>query len=927
MPVLEWTIAFLFSRFRPGIKMDFQSPSNRKNLNTLLAGLIVLAGMAVYLNALGNGFVFDDHPMIEGRAFIRHPTFESGIEAVLGDYRPVREAALMVLSALGGPYPITFHLANVLFHLINAVLVYAIARELSGSVRIGALSSLLFSVHPVQTDAVAYVSGIRDTLSSGFVLAGLYFFMAYRRRHGPVRLAAALAMLVLGIATKEMAVGLIPLVFLYDLQAEATLRTNRPTKNGFGLVGTVVKRHGLFYLALMLLAALAMGFYLYWHHSSARIQNAGINWWGGSFLLNSLTVPILWVTYLKKLIWPLPLMADYMGYPLVANSPADIRSWASLLVLTAVVLTAFRWIRVRPLAGFALGWTLVTLVPVVQILPHHELFAEHHLYLPSVGFCLLAAVAIDRMMRTDRNGLKWAAGVTAVVLVAAYSLQTIKRNGEWRNDLTLFRANLRAFPKAPRSYMQLGNYFQSHNLFASARRSYDQSLALKPDFGMAHNNLGVLFYQSGHAEESIPEFKKALHGELGAYLPAYGNLARAYLRLGRHDDAVAALNEGLERRPDDPKLVAALYYANHESGNEDRADAFLRRWIQRRPVDPAAVRELAERDSRRLNFDGAIAAYDHLLALVPSDKKIKGKRAELLEARAVLREGLHRINGGGGGPRDFLNVAETYGTLGAGQQAEDTLAMGIGRFPDDPDLAKSYLGRLIKDGKTGPGDLKRLEGTLDGFRGGPEVDLLLAVFPAVSGRLEEAFQGVRDSISSLPPDHRARRVSVPEAQNPSPCDQSIYLSGILDSMGFPKAALGLLQASRCGKDGLGTVHTRRAGIYLELGRSDAAVREYEEILRSDPEFAPAHLALGQLLAERVGDYESARDHFSEAVRLAPGIEGSNQIKALVALLDRYVNAVEEGAAQENLSRLSGQIGQQAAGYRISTYKPRSADAP
>lgn len=152
----------------------------------LSVGSIILLGFLVYLNTLGNGFVFDDHPMIEERTIIAEPKLSSVKEVLFNNYRPLRDVALMLISSIGGPYPVSFHLAIVLIHLLNGIIVYHIASQITRSIRIASLSALLFITHPVQTDAVAYISGLRDVLFTMFVLIGLYIYMIYRDRGGEI---------------------------------------------------------------------------------------------------------------------------------------------------------------------------------------------------------------------------------------------------------------------------------------------------------------------------------------------------------------------------------------------------------------------------------------------------------------------------------------------------------------------------------------------------------------------------------------------------------------------------------------------------------------------------------------------------------------------------------------------------------------------
>jgi protein O-mannosyl-transferase len=340
---------------------------SRIKISLFFIGLIVLLGLLIYINTLGHGFVFDDHSLIEERSIIQNPSWISVKNVVLNNYRPVRDLALMFISATMGPYPVSFHLTNVFLHLLNGVMVFILTLQLTQSIRIAIFTAVLFTTHPIQTDTVSYASGIRDTLSSFFVLTALYIYMIYHHKPKSLLYLLFCVLLFLGLATKEMAIVLVLLVFLYDLQVQINDR------NGESLLGylrrtlPIVKRKAWSYLLVGAMVLFGVVFYLIVHHSSARIQESGIHWWGGSVLMNYLTVPILWITYLKKLIFPHPLIADYMGFPIVPLTPADPLIWISIGFIGFLIFLSLTWLRDRPVWGFALGWVLVTLIPVVQI--------------------------------------------------------------------------------------------------------------------------------------------------------------------------------------------------------------------------------------------------------------------------------------------------------------------------------------------------------------------------------------------------------------------------------------------------------------------------------------------------------------------------------------------------------------------------------
>lgn len=894
--------------------MNHQSQIAHRKTIFLSVGSIVVFGLLVYLNALGNGFVFDDHPMIEERTIIQQPSLSSVKEVLFHNYRPIRDLALMLIASIAGPHPVSFHLSNVFLHLMNTVMVYVIVYHLTRSIRITTLSALLFAIHPIQTDAVTYVSGIRDTLSTLFVLIGLYTYMIYREQGGLIRFIIIISTLLLGLGTKEMAVGLVVLILLYDLKCECGVRVGEPFRTVARSMAVILRRDAFFYILMGLVLFLALGYYLVLHHASVRIQGNGIHWWGGSILLNYLTVSKLWLTYLKKLVFPHPLMADYMGFPLVPTHPAEVSAWLSLLMLMAIFYVTLRWLAQRPLWGFALGWTLLTLIPVVQIFPHHELMAEHHLYLPSVGFCLLIALGLDRMM--DQPWIKWVAGVTMISVVMIYSLRTVNRNLEWRNDLTLFQANLRDFQKAPRSYMQLGNFYQKANLFIGAREAYEKALSIEPNFSMAHNNLGVLYYRAGQPQQAIEEYKKALSGPF-AYTPAFTNLGMAYLVQGRTQEGIQALQKALSIRPRDPKILSGLYYAYRDYGQDSAAEGFLQQWLTIRPDDPDALNELAKHLERRLDFNGARSVYDRILAVLPSNPEVYNRLSILREMEVEMEKLQKRMKSDPGNSVSYLQVARYYKMVGANQKAREVLENALVHFPKDPQVVKAYLEFQIRQKSYNKNNWNRVSMIGKDLLKDSGVHLLIAQVLALDQKIDEAYHLVRETLGSLKVGHKLQNVVLPKAEVVSKCEQTRALAKVFNQSDFPETALSVLEMSGCEGTLLEEVHLERARLFNKLKKIDASIHECEQVLKMNPDSAQAHTALGLIMLKYVGNFETAELHFKESLQLDTEQKGSKQLRAIMTLLEKYIYTTRVKQTAMDPSWISAKISQLMDEYNVS----------
>ncbi len=364
--------------------------------------LVALAIAALsYSNSLQNQYAFDDLHLIAESSTI------TGIENIprlllsgklSAYYRPLRTISYTLDYTLNkkfwyrfanqqwtdrGLVPFGYHISNIFYHGIVALLVYLVIFALTSSARTAFIGASLFALHPVHTDSVTYISGRRDILFTLFYLAGFYCFLRYRQGRHWLFIVAAFCMYALSVGSKEMGVTL-PMLFLaYDLVQHFSRHATDPASGyGASLLLSLKKsiRQGYFLYPITFLGALGFCYYKVFVKSPS-LQNS---YYGDSALATFLTVTRILVHYLKLLVYPIRLNADYSynAFPLSA-SLFDPSFLVALILLLVIGFAAVKLLVSNKLAAFGIAWFFITLLPVCHIIPHHELLAEHYLYLPS----------------------------------------------------------------------------------------------------------------------------------------------------------------------------------------------------------------------------------------------------------------------------------------------------------------------------------------------------------------------------------------------------------------------------------------------------------------------------------------------------------------------------------------------------------------
>ena len=484
------------TEFKERVKLEgnplAQGQFNPYLLLTALA-VIVFIG---YGNSLTNEFVFDDHSLIyQGKV----NNFNEFLQRLTSSYRPLRTVSYSLDFAIWGENPFGFHLTNVLIHLANTIMVFVLARTITSRLRMAFVAALVFAVHPIQTDAVTYISGRRDVLFTLFYLISFYAYLKYKR-DGKLSYGFAFPIFWgLSLATKEMAASLPLVIFLWNYCELYEKAEGSRYSTVVQTLKRTLRRDRWLYLSLLIAAIGYIYFMVFVQTSSGRVQAGEINFWGGSLFATIQTSIRIHTWYLKQLVFPTPI-AQYLGAFEPSTTAFEVRFILSAIVITVVLSAGLLAIRRHRIIGFTILSYFAMLAPVSQIIPHHELLADHYLYSPMVCFALFVAYLFD-MWIGHRYDLAKASYVVLATVILVLMVLTIRRNRDWENDLTLWQATYRSVPQSPRAAYNLGGLLQRTNP-QRAEQLLQQSITTDPDFEFGYLALARLYLNQKRAVEA-----------------------------------------------------------------------------------------------------------------------------------------------------------------------------------------------------------------------------------------------------------------------------------------------------------------------------------------------------------------------------------------------------------------------------------------
>ena len=445
-------------------------------MKTFLFSLILLTVLA-YLNSFGNSFVWDDQNNIVHNEHLKEPVilrnlFLSPQESPAQFYRPLSYLSIRIDHALWGLKPFGYHLTNFVFHLFNAILILLLAIKLTNSTFTSFVVAALFALHPVQTEAVTYISGRSDPICLFFLLCSFYAYIKYLSLNGHKKewvFSAAIVSFAAALFSKEIALVFPGLIFLYDF-----LFYDSPSR-------IRLKRNLPFILT-------GISFLLFRFIFIRGLQEELVP--GKIYLL-----PKLLLLYLKMLILPFNLHMHYslnddvffFGMPL----------FLSALIFIGTIILALKQIKRRP-TMFGLGWFLMGLLPYLGLFKLNSGMAEHWLYLASFGFFLVIGQLAAKKKKL------------VLFMLVFLSVLTVRRNFVWRDDASIYQDTLKYNPYDPGLHYNLGNAYLRGNDLDNALQEYSTALMLKPGYAYALNNMGIILEKKHKMQEALDCYKEAV---------------------------------------------------------------------------------------------------------------------------------------------------------------------------------------------------------------------------------------------------------------------------------------------------------------------------------------------------------------------------------------------------------------------------------
>src|SRR6059036_728740 len=605
--------------------------------------LVALFTLAAFLPALQNQFVnwddkdnFLDNPHYRGLGWTHIRWMWT---THLGHYIPLTWMTLGLDYLLWGMNPVGYHLTNLLLHAANAVVFFFVVRRLLAralpspsehgyALEVSAgVAALVFAIHPLRVESVAWATERRDVLSGLFYLLTILLYLRAREREERGRgwYWLSVAAFVCALLSKSMVVNLPVVLLILDVY---------PLRRLGGAVGWLSESARRVYVekipfVLLAAGASAIALMAQLSHDTmvSVVQLSG---------LGRLAVSMYGVSfYLWKTVAPVNLSPLYELPPTVNPwAPPFLLSYGVVVAITAIVL-AFR----RRVPGLPAAWVayVVVLLPVLGIFQSGpQIAADRYTYLASLGWAILVSAGV--LSRWRRRPFLFT-GLAACVLFGL-GILTWNQVQVWRDSEKLWTHALATYPKSSIAENNLGNVRADQSKLAEAIEHYRQALDINPEHASAHYNLGNVLAQQGKLAEASEHHRQALRLKPD-YADAHNNLGNVLAQQGKLGEASEQYQRALQIRPDDADAHNNLGIALAQQGKLSEAVEHYRQALRIKPDFAKAHNDWGVALARQGKPAEAVEHFRRALEIKPDFAKAasnlglalaqQGKLAEVVE--------------------------------------------------------------------------------------------------------------------------------------------------------------------------------------------------------------------------------------------------------------------------------------------------------
>jgi len=593
----------------------------KRNVIVFVYTVLILSTLLVFWQVRNFDFVnYDDNKYVYENPQVLNGLTHNGIiwaftTGSVSNWHPVTWLSLMLDCQLFGKNPGWMHLINLILHLANTLLLFAVLRKMTGSLWPSAFVAAAFAIHPMHIESVVWIAERKDVLSTLFLLLTLAAYVSFVKRPAALRYLVTITIFAIGLLTKPMLVTL-PFVLLlldywplnrFDSQPAKTSGRQPPGPASIPDIRRILYRIIIEKIPFFVLAAVSSVITFFVQRSGGAVTYSNVfplhNRIANAFLS--------YAKYIGKMLWPQDLA---VFYPFDARTIQSGQVALCVLLIVVVSVLAVRFGRKQKYLFVGWFWFVGILFPVIGLVQvGQQSLADRYTYIPYIGLFIIIAWGLPELF-SKWPQRKIALGLSMVIVLTTLGIYTHQQVSFWKNSFTLFSHAVEVTQNNYIAYNNLGAAYNSIGRYQDAIGAYKQAVKIEPDYIKAYINLGAAYNSLGRCRDAVETYKQVLRISPD-YADAYCNLGAAYLILGHYQDAVEACKQAIKIRPDDALAHYNLGVACDSLGRYQDAIEVYKQAVKLKPDDIEAHYNLGLDYLKVGNKDSALEEYKILKTL------------------------------------------------------------------------------------------------------------------------------------------------------------------------------------------------------------------------------------------------------------------------------------------------------------------------
>jgi tetratricopeptide (TPR) repeat protein len=641
------------------------------NFPVLELGLILIITLVAYLPVFKAGFVWDDTYYIQNNQLIRSINLESIFSKyVMGNYHPFTMLAFAIEYKLFGLNETGYHVINLLLHLANVLLVYYAVFLLSKKTNVALIAALLFGIHPLHTESVAWISELKDLLYTSFFLGAYIFYLKYLNEKQNKFYLIALLLFLFSLLSKAMAVSLPVLLLLTDYFKGRKMNLKTWTEK----------------IPFLLLAIIFGIVAILAQQSSEAIKDISIY----SLPQRIVFACYGFITYLWKSFLPLYQSAFY-PYPIKSGESLSTQFYIYPVLLLGLIAFVIYSLRFTKKIIFGLGFFTITVLLVLQLLPVGDaVMADRYSYIPSIGIFYLAGEGFNWIWI---NKGKTPAIALLSIFIIFLSIITYSRNTVWNNGITLWTDVIKKFPDDAIGYNNRGGILLNEKKYELALADLNKVIQLRPGYAEALSNRGIILLDKKRTNEALNDLNMAIKSRPD-YAEALNNRGLILMELNKYAEALNDFNKAIELRPG---YAEAYYNRGLLFMNEKKYEQAVKDYdkaLELKPGYPEAIINRGIILNNGADSEKNLADYNNAIKVNPNDPRLYYIRGLVMMSLNKNTEAIDDFNKSIELKPDYANAYLGRGNAFVKEKNPSDASKDFTKAIElDPGLAAAYLGR------------------------------------------------------------------------------------------------------------------------------------------------------------------------------------------------------------------------------------------